>query len=807
MSTSKYDTMPLEKLKAAQQKAQAAGDTETVGMFAQVIKEHPDNLVSGYRKAKVAGDYDTARDIHRLYRGKKKPQSDADLYADPIWVEEARTFYKADEGKDFEGSDEEAAKWALSRIGQFNYNIPKQVLDAVYAKSGQWGDQGGRAFIGLLERADDLPNFTMDGTKRLIKGMATDWTNYLGLLGVGKVAAGKAGRAAARAAIMKQLSKGTAMEAGEDLVEAGVEGLIKEGVRSTTGAAALKAAGAGAGWGAAYGAVYELARQSVEQGAGSGEGYSIPDLVLPMMAGASLGGGVGSVVGARMARGNSKRIKDVRKSLEAYAAGGDMRTSVNLQRNAIDATGTADQQAMARRMYETGDVEGIDNLYQQLRKSNKVQMAGTEFNAGVVKGVNTEAMVRGNKALQKLDALHRAGKVDGYTLDTARSAFQAAKAPNSHYRAEDLQELIRTAPDEDSMRALSVLAAEAKTAAQTVKYRTIRGQQSRLREFLENPMVKVVADLKFPGGSTMTSLGGRIAEDLGRRMGVMAPTPTRMLTARGDATSGQIPDMLRKAYTQDAKRVGREIVAHLDLSRKVANLQVKPKVRASTKSTKPQWEQDAGRQPFEPTENKNGLATSAEYVGMTPTEYIKAIKELQASSNRPDIKFYGDELINNGSLPKKDFYKLQNVVGQYLVASGQRSVDDLRAARKAAEKGRKKSAAAQRVIAENARIETKIDQGIPLEPGEARKAVIIRATRAREYAKDLIAESDVIPQDLKGALRAVVDKVADAKSRDDKINIVVRAQEVMEAEGVPTEVQQEFIQIVKPVTQFGRWKT
>ena len=48
--------MPLEKLKAAQQKAMAAGDNETAGMFAQVIKEHPENLVSGYRKAKQAGD-------------------------------------------------------------------------------------------------------------------------------------------------------------------------------------------------------------------------------------------------------------------------------------------------------------------------------------------------------------------------------------------------------------------------------------------------------------------------------------------------------------------------------------------------------------------------------------------------------------------------------------------------------------------------------------------------------------------------------------------------------------------------------
>jgi hypothetical protein len=780
--------MPLEKLKAAQQKAMAAGDNATAGMFSQVIKTHPENLVNGYRKAKADNNYDAAREIHKLYRGKKKPQSDADLYADPIFTEEAKTFYKADEGKDFQGTDEEAAKWALSRIGQFNYNLPQQVVDAVDSKGGKWGEQGSRAFLGLLERTDDLPNFTMDGTNRLVKGLATDFTNYLGLLGVGKVALGAGGKAAARAAILKQLTKGTAMDAGQELVDAGVEGLVKGGVRASTGATALKAAGTGAATGAGFGVADEVARQSVEQGAGSGEGYDPTRMVLPAMAGASLGGGVGGAIGAGVARGNSKRIKNVRRSLEDYAAGGDMRTAVGLQRNAIDAAGDAAKQAEARRLYDAGDVEGLDTLYQGVLKGNKTKMAGTEFNASVVKGVNQESMARGRVALNRLRALSTKGRIDGYSVGTAEAAFNAAKAPNAHYRAGDIQELIGRTNDPDAVQALSVLAAEAKSAAQTVQYRTIRGQQSRLREFIENPLFKVAADFTMPGGSTGTTIAGKVAEGVGRHFGVMTPPPARMLNARSAAMSRDIPDVLKKAYQADAKKVGKEIRDLNDMSKRLAN----------ARSGRPSWGPNAG---VPPLKSGNGLATSAREVGMDVQKYVKAVKEFQAESGRPEIQFYGDELLANGRLPQGDFYKFQNEMARWLESTGRMSKKELQKHSRKAANRRIKVDAVKQVIAERALLKAKVAQGVPLTSEEARRMVVYRATKDRNSAKAAIARAP-IPSALKSQLRSAVDDIANAKTKADKQRQAAMA--LARISNEPPAVQQLFIATIKPLLNYGK---
>jgi hypothetical protein len=279
-----------------------------------------------------------------------------------------------------------------------------------------------------------------------------------------------------------------------------------------------------------------------------------------------------------------------------------------------------------------------------------------------------------------------------------------------------------------------------------------------------------------------------------------------MLTARSDALSRKIPAELRQAFQQDARKVGEGMVLHEARSRKVAEYrQAAPRVNPTAQAKRPTWAEDAGRPAFNADTNKNGLATAAAYADMQPNEYTAAIKALQQSAQRPDIQFYGDELVKNGTLPKRDFFKFQNEMHKHLIATGQRSEKQLKAARKAAQKGGMKEKAVRRVIAEQARIEASIDQGLPLKGEDARKAVVIKAGRAKEKAKDAIAESPTIPPNLKGRLRGIIEDVANTKDRDAKANRVIAEAARLEQMGMP-DVAEEFLAIATPVTEYGKLK-
>jgi len=175
--------------------------------------------------------------------GERKHQvTTTDLINNPLWIESAKAliplfrkeettptsrfakkYFGAEEeyGEEFEEehvTDLEAAQWGIELMGQFNWNLT-DMAKMVY----QMQDSSPRvryAFYNLMQSYDKLPNFTFDGSKRMIKGLATDISTYLGLSTVGagflaKFSAKQAGKTG-----LKNYLKAT-MPAG---VVAGIEG-------------------------------------------------------------------------------------------------------------------------------------------------------------------------------------------------------------------------------------------------------------------------------------------------------------------------------------------------------------------------------------------------------------------------------------------------------------------------------------------------------------------------------------------------------------------------------------------------------
>lgn len=98
-------------------------------------------------------------------------------------------------------SDEDIGEWGLELLGQFNWNLP-DMTSMVYKLQGAPLDQR-IAFYNMMTKYEELPNFTWDGSVRMLKGLGTDITSYIGLgtLGAGflaKQAAAQAGKKASK---------------------------------------------------------------------------------------------------------------------------------------------------------------------------------------------------------------------------------------------------------------------------------------------------------------------------------------------------------------------------------------------------------------------------------------------------------------------------------------------------------------------------------------------------------------------------------------------------------------------------------
>ncbi len=266
----------VEQLFEALRNADAAGNEEDARRIAAIIQRE---LGEG-----------TAQQQPSLQYQDQNPEESIDagyLRSDPSWIEASRIMYRRNYGEDFQGTDEEAADYGINTMGWFNYNLPAMGTYAARLRSSD--QQEKEAFLYLMDAYDDL-GFSLGGTWRFVRGVATDPTTYVGLgsFGIGSAAA-TGSRQAIRQGIREMIRAGT--RAG---VVAGTEGAI-------------------------YGAADQTIRQSIEIDAGRREGYDAGEIATSAGLGAAGGGILGGVTGAAaralQSRGQSRSLLDETEDL------------------------------------------------------------------------------------------------------------------------------------------------------------------------------------------------------------------------------------------------------------------------------------------------------------------------------------------------------------------------------------------------------------------------------------------------------------------------------------------------------------
>lgn len=168
------------------------------------------------------------------------------LMLDPKFAASAREVYMLFEGKPFEGDDKMAARYGIDAIGEFNYNFaggtympnatgaPGTIQAAALLTSGT--ESQAKAFVYLMDRYDQLPNFTLSGTVRMLRGMIADPSVYTGFgaLGAGFVArkTGAVGIRKMLAEIAKRPGTSAAVYTG---IEAGAADQLTQGIERQAG--------------------------------------------------------------------------------------------------------------------------------------------------------------------------------------------------------------------------------------------------------------------------------------------------------------------------------------------------------------------------------------------------------------------------------------------------------------------------------------------------------------------------------------------------------------------------------------------
>ena len=234
-----------------------------------------EELAAALKAADAAGNEDDARKLADAIANLKSTQSDTfnpaprtgdtidegTLAANQDWLQASRIHYKYSEGKDFEGTDEDLAKYGLNTMGWFNYNLPVMGVDAARIQFAP--EDHKKAFLYLMETYDDL-GMSWSGVGRAVKGIAADPTTYVGLgtLGLGTAA----------------------QQGGMIATKQGIKALLKASARTAI------VAGVEAGF---YGGATSVARQSVEVAGGARDeistGQVLTDAAVAGTAGAVLG--------------------------------------------------------------------------------------------------------------------------------------------------------------------------------------------------------------------------------------------------------------------------------------------------------------------------------------------------------------------------------------------------------------------------------------------------------------------------------------------------------------------------------------
>ena len=269
--------------------------TNKDGVTLEIIGDTPptqeqlDNIFVEHNKNKIenAPVQETLTDQIKL--------TEESIKQDPQWVSASKSIYKWNEGEDAPDleTDKDYAEYALNYMGMFNYNLPKMGIEAAQLDTAT--DQQKKDFITLMDMYDQKSS-SWAGAGRLLKGLATDPTTYIGL---GTFGAGTAGSQAVKQA-------------------------IKEGVKQGTKAGLKQGAKIGSIEGAVYSAADNYGRQSARINAGAQEEFSLQESAkaagVGAVAGGVLGGAVGGVTGGVQAKINKNKLDIVldkeQKSIE-----------------------------------------------------------------------------------------------------------------------------------------------------------------------------------------------------------------------------------------------------------------------------------------------------------------------------------------------------------------------------------------------------------------------------------------------------------------------------------------------------------
>ena len=180
----------------------------------------------------------------------KAPEvTEKQLLLDPKFAASARDIHLLFEGEPFDGDDQAAARYGIDAIGEFNYNFagpagipgesgvssPGTIGQAAALLTSGSQDQA-KAFVYLMDRYDQLPNFTLAGTGRMIRGMVADPSIYTGFgtLGLG-FAARKTGAMGIKKALVEIAKRPGTSAAVYTGVEAGAADQLTQAVEEQAG--------------------------------------------------------------------------------------------------------------------------------------------------------------------------------------------------------------------------------------------------------------------------------------------------------------------------------------------------------------------------------------------------------------------------------------------------------------------------------------------------------------------------------------------------------------------------------------------
>lgn len=106
----------------------------------------------------------------------------ADLKNDPDYVHAAKTWFKMNNGADFDRSDEEAADYGKKQMALFNYNTVDSTFNAL--RLMRLNDEQKKAFLYMLNASDHY-DWSWEGTGNALAAMAIDPINWSGLITLG----------------------------------------------------------------------------------------------------------------------------------------------------------------------------------------------------------------------------------------------------------------------------------------------------------------------------------------------------------------------------------------------------------------------------------------------------------------------------------------------------------------------------------------------------------------------------------------------------------------------------------------------